>query len=464
MITNAKELWMSCLELIKNNVDESQYGTWFAQLAFVSHDQATNTLTLQAPNRFIVEYLEEHYIKLLGKVLVNKFGRNIKLEYRMLVDNSGEMIANKHQEMQQKSTESTKTEGLNQSPTTVEAFTELDSQLDMTRTFANFIAGASNRLPRAVGYSIAESKSKTQFNPFFVYGPSGCGKTHLINAIGVMMKELKPKSRVLYVSARLFQVQFTDAVRHNTLNDFIMFYQTIDVLIIDDVQEWITAPKTQEAFFHIFNHLFRNGKRIVLACDRPPVDLQGMSERLLTRLKCGLVAELERPDAQLCKDILKYRIKHDGLNIPTDVVDYIASTANGSVRDLEGIINALIANSIVYDSDIDIVMAQKTIRAIVRTEKRQVTIDDVLARVCDYFHVSADDISGKSRKQEIVNARQVAMYLADKHTGLSRSHIGRRIANRDHTTVIHSCTKVAELMQTNKNFASSVAQIEKYLV
>ena len=461
MISNAKECWTRCLDIIRNNVDESQYEAWFSNLAFGSFDTTTNTLTLEAPSRFVVEYVEEHYINILSKVIIHNFGRGTQLQYNFPFDNTSTGMSTASASAPQKDASPT-LRNANESPTMVEAFTELDSQLDITRTFANFISGASNKLPRAVGLSIAESNSRTQFNPFFIYGPSGCGKTHLVNAIGVMMKELQPKSRVLYVSARLFQVQFTDAVLRNTFNDFITFYQTIDVLIIDDVQEWTTAPKTQEAFFHIFNHLFRNGKRIILACDRPPIDLQGMSDRLLTRLKCGLVAELERPDPQLCKDILKFRIKQDGLNIPAEVVEYIASTANGSVRDLEGIINTLIANSIVYDSDIDIVMAQKAIRAIVRTKKREYTIDDILARVCDYYHVSEEDIAGKSRKQEIVNARQVAMYLADKHTGLSRSHIGRRIANRDHTTVIHSCDKVAENIKSSASFASAIKQIENY--
>lgn len=464
MINNAKECWNDCLELIKSNVDSDQYNAWFANLAFDSYNKETNTLQLQVPSQFTLEYLEEHYLKLLSKVLIRNFGRGIKLTYRILIDKSNNITTTVNQSEAPNQNAPRKTEDLNKAPNIIDAFAELDSQLDANRTFANFIEGSSNKLPRAVGLSIAENTNKTQFNPFFIYGPSGCGKTHLINAIGVKMKEAQPKSRVLYVSARLFQVQFTDSVRHNTFNDFITFYQTIDVLIIDDVQEWITAPRTQEAFFHIFNHLFRNGKRIILACDRPPVDLQGMSERLLTRLKCGLVAELEHPDSQLCKDILKFMIKRDGLSIKTDVIDYIANTANGSVRDLEGIVNALIANSIVYDSDIDIVMAQKVIRSIVRTEKRELTIDDILSKVCDYFHISAEEVAGKSRKQEIVNARQIAMYLADKHTDYSRSHIGRRIANRDHTTVIHSCTKVSEAIKSSKAFASTISQIENYLL
>jgi chromosomal replication initiator protein len=253
-----------------------------------------------------------------------------------------------------------KTRG-NQPPSVIDAARpqDIDSQLDPHHTFANFIEGDSNRLSRSVGLSIAEHPNSTQFNPMFVYGPSGCGKTHLINAIGVRTKELYPQKRVLYVSARLFQVQYSNSVMQNRTNDFISFYQTIDVLIVDDIQEWMTAPKTQQTFFHIFDHLFRNGKRIILASDRPPVDLKGMPERLITRFSCGLIAEVEKPNTQLCVDILNSKIKRDGLKIPAEVVQYIAETANGSVRDLEGVINSLLAYSIVDNACINMRLAER---------------------------------------------------------------------------------------------------------
>ena len=461
MTNEAKQLWSRCLGFIKNNVDPNQYDAWFAPLAFYSYNKETNTLKLQAPSSFVLEYIEEHFISLLCKALTRYYGTDIKLEYRVLTSNT-EVNQSAKEDVHIDDTH--KETGLNSSPTIIEAYTDLDSQLDTTRTFNNFIAGNSNKLPRAVGLSIAENYNKTQFNPFFIFGPSGCGKTHLINAIGIKMKQQDPKARVLYISARLFQVQFTDAVRHNTFNDFITFYQTIDTLIIDDVQEWITAPKTQEAFFHIFNHLFRNGKRIILACDRPPVDLRGMSDRLLTRLKCGLVAELERPDVQLCIDVLKSKVEQNGLKVPAEVIDYIANTANGSIRDLEGILNNLMASAFVFNKDIDIDMAQKAVRSIVKTKKLDLTIDDILEKVCDYYQISEEEISGKSRKQNLVIARQVAMYLTDKHTEISRSYIGRRIANRDHTTVIHSCTKIAELIKSDKAFSDSIRAIENSLL
>ena len=281
-----------------------------------------------------------------------------------------------------------------------------------------------------------------------------------MNAIGTRTKELYPQKRVLYVSARLFQVQYTSAVVHNTLNDFINFYQTIDMLLVDDVQEWMTAGKTQDTFFHIFNHLFLNGKRIILACDRPPVDLQGMNERLLTRFSCGLIAELEKPNVQLCIDILNSKIKRDGLRIPADVVQFIAETANGSVRDLEGVINSLMAYSVVYNCNIDMRLAERVIKRAVKVDDRPLTVDDILETVCHHFNVSATAVSSRSRKHEYVVARQVSMYLAQKYTKMPASRIGKLVGGRDHSTVIHSCSQVEQRIKVDRLFSDEIASIE----
>ncbi|MBF1419138.1 MAG: chromosomal replication initiator protein DnaA, partial [Prevotella histicola] len=300
----------------------------------------------------------------------------------------------------------------------------------------------------------------TQFNPMFIYGPSGCGKTHLVNAIGLKAKQLYPQKRVLYVSARLFQVQYTDSVRQNTTNDFINFYQTIDILIVDDIQEWVTATKTQDTFFHIFNHLFRNGKRIILASDRPPVDLKGMNDRLLTRFSCGLIAELEKPNVQLCVDILHSKIKRDGLNIPEDVVRFIAETANGSVRDLQGVINSLLAYSVVYNSNIDMRLAERVIKRAVKIDDEPLTIDDIMDKVCSHYNVTMTAVNSRSRKKDIVMARQVSMYMAQKYTKMPASRIGKLVGNRDHSTVIHSCSKIEDRLKVDKGFSAEIASIE----
>jgi chromosomal replication initiator protein len=269
-----------------------------------------------------------------------------------------------------------------------------------------------------------------------------------------------PKKRVLYVSARLFQVQFTDAVRQNHVNEFIQFYQTIDVLIVDDIQEWATASKTLDTFFHIFDHLFRLGKQIVLASDRPPVDLQGVKDRLLTRFSCGLIAELEKPNVQLCIDIMNAKCRRDGLKIPEDVIQFIAETANGSVRDLEGIINSLLAYSVVYNSNIDMRLAERIIKRAVKVDNHPLTVDDIVEKVCGHYNVDQQHVFSRSRKRDYVLVRQVSMYLAQKYTKMPASRIGQLIGGRDHSTVIHSCSAIEQRLKVDKAFLAELSSIE----
>ena len=463
MTDTPKVLWDKCLLLIKENVSEQQFNAWFKPIAFESFNEAGRALILQVPSNFFVEYLEENYVGLLNKVLTKYFGTGLRLSYRIMVDKTHDLTQQIEPEPVADIDKTTKrTTRINQSPSTLDAAVpqDIDSQLDPRHTFSNYIEGDSNKLPRSVGLSIAEHPKSTQFNPMFIYGPSGCGKTHLINAIGVRTKELYPQKRVLYVSARLFQVQYTDSVLKNCTNDFINFYQTIDMLIVDDIQEWVSAARTQETFFHIFNHLFRNGKRIILACDRPPVDLQGMSDRLLTRFSCGLIAELEKPNVQLCVDILKNKIRRDGLSIPDDVIAFVAQTANGSVRDLHGVINSLMAYSVVYNCNINMRLAERVIKRAVKVDDEPLTVDDILESVCSHYDVTQAAIMGRSRKRDIVTARQVSVYLAQKYTKMPSSRIGRLIGGRDHSTVIYSCSQVEQRMKVDPTFADDVGSIE----
>lgn len=461
MTVNPNKLWNDCLQTIKENVTEQQYNTWFKPIAFEKYDETSKTLLVQVPSPFVYEYLEENYVDLLSKVLRRIFGDGIQLTYRVVTDKTHKIT----QVIQSAPIDSIPTQRptarANQAKTPIDtAQTDLDPQLDPHKSFNNFIEGDSNKLPRSIGLSIAEHPNTTQFNPMFIYGPSGCGKTHLINAIGLRAKQLFPQKRVLYISARLFQVQYTNSVLQNTTNDFINFYQTIDVLIVDDIQEWISATRTQDTFFHIFNHLFRNGKRIILASDRPPVDLKGMNDRLITRFKCGLIAELEKPNVQLCIDILNQKIYRDGLTIPADVVEYIAKTANGSVRDLQGVINSLLAYSVVYNSNIDMRLAERVIKRSVTVDDQPLTIDDIMDSVCNHFNVSSAAVSSRSRKREYVVARQVSMYLAQKHTKMPASRIGKLVGGRDHSTVIHSCSQIERRLKTDKAFSEEIASIE----
>ncbi len=454
--------WDKALAQIRENVTEQVFKTWFKPIIFEHYDDASRVILVQVPSAFVYEYLEENFVDLMGKVLHHCFGAGIRLSYRIVTDkehNLSQDIEAESTDIVSKPVARTKGGSGGKSADAAQQ-QQLDSQLDPHRTFSNYIEGDSNKLSRSVGLSIAEHPNTMQFNPMFIYGPSGCGKTHLINAVGVQCKQLYPRKRVLYISARLFQVQYTNAYLHGTINDFIAFYQTIDMLIVDDIQEWVTATKTQETFFHIFNHLFRNGKRIILASDRPPVDLKGMHERLLTRFSCGLIAELEKPNRQLCADILESKIHRDGLKIPAEVIDFIASTASGSVRDLEGVISSLMAYSIVYNCNIDMRLAERVVKRAVKMDDRPLTVDDILEKVCAHYNVTTAQINSKSRKRDYVVARQVSMYLAQKYTKMPASRIGRLVGNRDHSTVIHSCSQVEKRLQVDKVFKADVVSIE----
>ena len=457
-----KALWDNCLHLIRQNVTEQIYKTWFEPIVFESYNEQEKTVLVQVPSPYVYEYLEQYYVRLMAWALANSFKANVRLTYRLVIDSEHKKYQEVEGDRPDEVDTSHATARGNKSPTALDAAVpqDLNPQLDAKKTFDAFIEGDSNKLPRTVGLSIAEHPGKSAFNPFFIFGPSGCGKTHLINAIGVRCKKMYPQKRVLYVSARLFQVQFTDSVRQNTTNDFINFYQSLDMLIVDDIQEWASSPKTLDTFFHIFDHLFRLGKQIILASDRPPVALSGVKDRLLTRFACGLIAELEKPNAQLCIDILQAKCRRDGLKISAEVIAYIAQTANGSVRDLEGVLNSLMAYSIVYNTHIDIHLAERVIKRSVKVDNHPLTIDDILENVCRHYGVSQQHVFSKSRKREFVQVRQVAMYLAQKHTKMPASRIGQLIGGRDHSTVIHSCSTVEQRLKVDKSFAEELNSIE----
>ena len=466
MLASPKALWDNSLLLIKDSVTEQQYNTWFKPIVFESYKPSTKTLLVQVPSPFVYEYLEQNFVDLLSKVLHRNFGEGIRLTYRVVTDKehklSHDIEADPDDADMAKQTRECAQQTAAQ-PAAPQQQEDIDTQLDPKLTFNNYMEGDSNKLPRSVGLSIAEHPNTTQFNPMFIYGPSGSGKTHLVNAIGLKAKQMYPQKRVLYVSARLFQTQYTDAVLHNASNDFINFYQSIDMLIVDDIQEWAGKAKTLNTFFHIFNHLFRNGKRIILACDRPPVELKDMPDRLLTRFSCGLVCELEKPNIQLCVDILSNKIRRDGLKIPVDVISFIAQTCNGSVRDLQGAINGLLAYSIVYNSSIDIRLAERVIKRAVKVDDKPLTIDDIVETVCHHYNVTVTAVNSKSRKRDYVVARQVTMYLAQKYTKMPASRIGKLVGNRDHSTVIHSCSKVEERLKIDAGFSDELVSIENGL-
>ena len=454
--------WNQCLQLIRNNVQPQAFDTWFAHISPVTFDEVERKLYMGVPTHYFREHLEAHYLDLLRRVLHSVYGSDISLFYNVHADstNGEDMVV----EGTQRSTAGDgqlPTQPGNKGP---RALQQLDSQLNPNYTFDNFVEGFSNKLPRTVGVAIANNPRQVTFNPLFIYGPSGVGKTHLVNAIGNKLRELHPEKRVLYVSAHLFQVQYTDSVRQNTVNDFISFYQSIDILIIDDVQEF-TTKATQQTFFHIFNHLHQNGRQLIFTSDRPPMALQGMEERLLTRFKWGLLAEIERPNVELRRDILLSKVRQNGLRISDAVVDYIANSVDCSVRDLEGVVHSLMAYSVVWNSDIDLSLAERVITHTIGASqgKRELTVEQILNQTCAYFQIDPTDVLSQSRKANVVAARQVTMYLVQKHTHLSTTKIGAAIGGRSHATVLHSCQNVEQRLDSDENFSAQINELETQL-
>ena len=460
--SNHVVLWNRCLDIIKDNVPETTYSTWFAPIVPLKYED--KTLYIRVPSQFFFEYLEEHFVDLLRKILDKVVGKDTNLMYNVMVDASQpkknpEIPSQNHPPYKQQVQDARKAPRIYDAP----APQDLDPHLNPNYNFDNFIEGYSNKLSRSVAEAVAQNPAGTAFNPLFLHGSSGVGKTHLANAVGTRIKESYPEKRVLYVSAHLFQVQYTDSVRNNTTNDFINFYQSIDVLIIDDIQEFAGVTKTQNTFFHIFNHLHQNGKQLILTSDRAPVLLQGMEERLLTRFKWGMVAELEKPTVELRRNILRNKIHRDGLQFPSEVIDYIAENVNESVRDLEGIVIAIMARSTIFNKDIDLDLAQHIVRGVVKNETKSVTVDDIIKTVCKHYDLETSAIHTKSRKREVVQARQIAMYLAKNYTDLSTSKIGKFIGNKDHATVLHACKTVKGQLEVDKSFHSEVKQLEASL-
>ena len=461
------KFWNQCLSMIKDNVGEPMYSTWFIPIVPLSY--ADNNFTIQVPSQFFYEYIEEQFADLLHKTLNRVINSDVKLLYRIKIDNSdnndkgsitlppesSSVFDNRQTTLPQVET-----------PFTTVERKSFDPQLNRNYNFANYIEGASNRLGRSAGLNIAEQPGRSIFNPIFIWGASAVGKTHLANAIGLAVKKRYPEKRVLYVSANLFQMQYSDAVRNNQSNDFLSFYQSIDVLIIDDIQELAGKTKTQNTFFHIFNHLHLTGKQLIMCCDREPNKLEGMEDRLLSRFKWGFIVEIEKPDFNLRKAILKHKAYKDGIVIPEDVIDYIAENVTSSVRDLEGILISLLAHSTLINAEINIQLAQKIVGNVVEMptmEKENITVDKICNIVCQYYSLPLEAINSKSRERKIAEARQVAMYLARTHTNTSLSVIGQTMGKRDHTTVLYACKTVQGQMDVDANFRERINILEKQL-
>jgi chromosomal replication initiator protein len=473
MSKTAQSVWKNCLEFIKDNIQPQAYKTWFEPIVAVK--LSDNALSIQVPSKFFYEWLEEHYVKILKVSLTKELGEKAKLVYIIKMENT---YGNKQpftEKIPSSNRGAVKAQDVdiplnNKSPELRNPFVipgirnvKIESQLNPNYSFENFLEGDSNRLARSAGLAVASKPGGTSFNPLLIFGGVGLGKTHLAHAIGVDIKDKYPEKTVLYISAEKFTQQYIDSVKKNNRNDFIHFYQIIDVLIIDDVQFLSGKSGTQDVFFHIFNHLHQNGKQVVLTSDKAPVDMQDIEQRLLSRFKWGLSAELQNPDFETRVSILKNKLYRDGVEMPEDIIEFVAKNIKTNVRELEGAIISLIAQSSFNKKEITIDLARQIVEKFVKNTKREVSIDYIQKVVSDYFQMDIDTLQSKTRKRHIVQARQLAMFFAKKFTKASLASIGSQIGKRDHATVLHACKTVDNLSSTDKQFRKYVEDIHKKL-
>jgi chromosomal replication initiator protein len=473
MLHQHQKIWNECLSIIKDNVQPISFRTWFEPIKPLKFEN--EVLTIQVPSPFFYEYLEEQFIDLLRKTLRKVIGLNAKLEYNVIMSN--QQTQNNSYTVNYPTNNNAQ---LNNRPVSVPIGTDsksiknpfvipgiqklhIDPQLKKDNTFENFIEGECNRLARSAGMAVANNPGGTAFNPLFIFGDSGLGKTHLAHAIGIEVKERYPDKVVLYVNANKFATQYSEATLKNNRNDFMNFYQMIDVLIIDDIQEFAGKIKTQETFFHIFNHLHQSGKQLILTSDKAPIEIKDIEERLLSRFKWGLTTDLLRPDFETRLAILKKKTYKDGLQMPEEVLEYIAENISSNVRELEGALISLLAQSTLNRREITIDLAVEVIGKIVKNTKAEITIDYIQKIVCDYFNMAMDSFQSRTRKREVVQARQIAMYLSKNFTKSSLAAIGSQIGSKDHATVLHACKTVVNLLDTDRQFKTDLEEIERRL-
>jgi chromosomal replication initiator protein len=473
MTKTLEKVWTNCLSVVKDNVPLQAYKTWFEPIKPVK--LKGSVLTIQVPSQFFYEWLEEHYIKLLKKTIRKEIGPDAKLEYSIIMENNQgntnpytiKIPTSDKRAIKNPSVSMPLDISANpiKNPFVIPGLRKInvDSNLNPNYSFENFVEGDCNRLARSAGYAVAEKPGGTAFNPLLIYGGVGLGKTHLAHAIGISIKNRMPNKTVLYVSSEKFTHQFIDSVKNNSTNDFIHFYQMIDVLLIDDVQFFSGKEKTQDVFFHIFNHLHQTGKQLVLTSDKAPVELQGMEQRLLSRFKWGLSADLQVADLETRIAILQKKMYADGIELPKEVVEYLAYSISSNIRELEGALISLIAQSSLNKKSITLDLAKQMIDKFVKNTAREVSIEYIQKVVCDYFDLPIELMKSKTRKREVVQARQIAMYFSKKMTKSSLANIGMHCGGKDHATVLHACRTVNNLSETDKNFRAYLVDLEKKL-
>ena len=468
-------VWSDCLEIIRQSVDEQNFKTWFKPIVPLQNEG--DVLTIQVPSQFFYEWLEEHYVPVLKKAIHQVLGPGGRLEYSVIVDSGNHrnppLVVNYPNGNGIKKSNGfangAQTNGNgpaeDYSPFSFKALNPqtVNSRLNSNYTFDNFVEGDCNRLARSAGVAVAKKPGLTSFNPLMLYGGVGVGKTHLVQAVGNEIKKNLPDKIVLYVDQNDFTTQFLNALQNHKMQEFQNFYLQVDLLILDDVQFLAGREKTQEIFFHIFNQLHQSGKQIIMTSDCPPRDLKGFQERLLSRFKWGLTADLQEPDFETKLAIIHNKMESDGIEIPTEVAEYLAYSVDTNLRDMEGVLNSLIFHATLLKKEIDLELAKEVLRNIVKEIQSDVSVDFIQKTVSDYFKVELDLMKGKVKKREIVIPRQVAMYFCKRYTQLTLALIGENFGGRDHSTVIHALESVEDMMKADANFKNSVEELTKKL-
>ena len=471
MEVNCSTVWNDCLEIIRQSVDEQNYNTWFKPIVPLRNEQ--DVLTIQVPSQFFFEWLEEHYVPVLKKAIHQVMGESGRLEYSVIVDSGNHrnppLLVNYPNGAGMKRSNAQVHNGNGNiedySPFSFKAINPqaVNSRLNPNYTFENFVEGDCNRLGRAAGIAVAKKPGLTSFNPLMLYGGVGVGKTHLVQAIGNEIKKNLPSKIVLYVDQNDFTTQFLNALQNHKMQEFQNFYLQVDLLILDDVQFLAGREKTQEIFFHIFNQLHQSGKQIIMTSDCPPRDLKGFQERLLSRFKWGLTADLQEPDFETKLAIIHNKMESDGIEIPSEVAEYLAYSVDTNLRDMEGVLNSLIFHATLLKKEIDLELAKEVLRNIVKEIQSDVSVDFIQKMVAEYFKVDIDSLKAKVKKREIVIPRQLAMYFCKRYTQLTLALIGENFGGRDHSTVIHALESVEDMIKTDPNFKNSVEELSKKL-
>ncbi len=461
MLKSANTVWNSCLELIKGKVGAQSFNTWFRPINPVSIEQ--DTLIIQVPSQFFYEWLEEHYVDVLREAIRSELGISAKLKYSIIIDRGAKPSESKVVNIPNQIGGAGKgTDLLAYTNPFHVAAPGIDSpQLNPTYIFDSLIEGDCNLLARNAGLAVSNKPGVTSFNPLLIYGGTGLGKTHLVQSIGNQIMENDASKKVLYVSSEKFANQVIEAFKNNGIQELANYYLQLDVLIIDDVQFLIGKEKTQEIFFHIFNHLHQSGKQIILTSDCAPKELKGLQERLISRFKWGLSAEISKPDFETRMAIILHKSAQDGIELAPDVIEYLAYSIDTNVRELEGVLISLIAQASLNKKEIDLELAKQALHSIVQNIEVEVNADYVQKFVSDFFDVSVELLKAKTRKREIVVARQVGMYLTKEFTNMSLKSIGYHYGGRDHTTVIHAISTVNDMMDTDQKFYAMMQDLLK---